>query len=73
MEASERQPAAQPRADEESRAPAAARADLQPADSGAPGSGPANRGSPAAPVMKQFAKTGAEGNGSPEAPKKTTP
>lgn len=33
----------------------AAQADLQPPATGA------NRGSPAAPVMKQFAKTGAEG------------
>ena len=36
--------------------------DTQPAPSGSGGS-PANQGSPAAPVMKQFSKTEAESNG----------
>ena len=38
-------------------------ADMQPEDSGTEAS--ANRGSPAAPVMKQFSKTEAESNGRP--------
>jgi hypothetical protein len=37
-------------------------ADIQPAPSGT-GTEAANRGSPATPVMKQFAKTQAEGTG----------
>jgi hypothetical protein len=37
--------------------------DTQPPNSGGPGAGRANQGSPAASVMKQFAKTGAESNG----------
>jgi hypothetical protein len=41
-------------------APATPGADMQPEDAGTPASGNANRGSPAAPVMKQFAKTDAE-------------
>lgn len=40
--------------------------DLQPAATGA------NRGSPAAPVMKQFSKTEAEGTGHPDKSKKSS-
>ena len=38
--------------------------DLQPEDTGTAASGAANRGSPAAPVMKQFQKTDSETGGS---------
>jgi hypothetical protein len=44
---------------------AAATDPTQPAASTSPAGGAANRGSPAAPVMKQFAKTKAEGTGRP--------
>lgn len=40
-------------------------ADTQPASTGAPEGCAANRGSPAAPAMKQFAKTEAERTGRP--------
>lgn len=39
--------------------------DLQGEDAGTPDTTAANRGSPAAPVMKQFQKTRAEGTGRP--------
>lgn len=39
--------------------------DLQGEDAGTPDTTAANRGSPAAPVMKQFQKTKAEGTGRP--------
>jgi hypothetical protein len=44
-------------------APTTPGADMQPEDAGTPASGNANQGSPAAPVMKQFAKTDAERGG----------
>ena len=54
---------------DEARRPEAAReqrgtpeTDMQPQDAGTPASG-ANQGSPAAPVMKQFAKTKVESSG----------
>ena len=59
MKKSPSQPAVRP-AEERARPATAKRsggADLQPAATGA------NRGSPAAPVMKQFAKTKAESGG----------
>lgn len=61
--------AAQPRRDKDPAQPQAAgerqtpATDMQPEDAGTPTSGQANRGSPAAPVMKQFAKTKAESSG----------
>jgi len=57
------------RRDEQQRKPGAAQpastpeTDMQTEDAGTPASGAANRGSPAAPVMKQFAKTEAERGG----------
>jgi hypothetical protein len=56
----------------EARQPAAPQAqrtpetDMQTEDAGTPASGTANRGSPAAPVMKQFAKTRHESTGRPD-------
>jgi hypothetical protein len=44
-------------------APTTPGTDMQPEDAGTPASGNANSGSPAAPVMKQFAKTDAERGG----------
>jgi hypothetical protein len=51
-----------PRAADDRSTPAT---DMQPEDAGTADSGAANRGSPAAPVMKQFAKTKAESTGRP--------
>ena len=56
----ERDDAQKPAAPQAQRTP---ETDMQPEDAGTPASGTANRGSPAAPVMKQFAKTPAEGTG----------
>jgi len=61
MEASKSNPSAQ-----DSRKPEAKRvpdADMQGEDAGTEASGTPNKGSPAAPVMKQFAKTDAESGG----------
>jgi hypothetical protein len=68
MNASKTNPAAEDRdrkPDARERGDTVAPEDMQPEDTGTAASGGANQGSPAAPVMKQFAKTEAESNGKP--------
>jgi hypothetical protein len=56
-------PAAEDRPSRTPETPVTPSADMQPEDAGTAASGNANSGSPAAPVMKQFAKTGHERGG----------
>jgi hypothetical protein len=51
--------------DQRTGADTASPEDMQPEDTGSAANGGANQGSPAAPVMKQFAKTEAESSGKP--------